>query len=449
MTSTSGNADRFRSPHRSGAEFTPLLQQEPGDRRQQLRNWLADCRTGTLSLVEGIDRPTLIQQAHPDFSPIGWHLGHIAFTEALWILERTADQPPQFPAYRRLFAAGELPKAERQQLPELAEILHYLSTVRAQVLAYLETAPIPQQERLWLWLLQHESQHGETITLVQQLHDLNHRQGQFTRFREDAPTGAIALSQSTQESALASEMVYVAAGAFEMGSGAIAAQDNERPPYWVELADYWIDRYPVTCAQYAAFMAAGGYQNPDWWSPEGWDWLQHNPVAQPLYWVDSPDWHDHPVYGVSWYEADAYARFAGKRLPTEAEWEKSATWHPQLQQKQRYPWGNTDPSSIHCNHSHQVGHTTPVHSYPAGASPSGCEDLLGNVWEWTASGFDGYAGFTPYLYTGYSQIYFDGKHKVLRGGSWATRPWALRATFRNWYEPDVRQILAGFRCATN
>jgi formylglycine-generating enzyme required for sulfatase activity len=150
---------------------------------------------------------------------------------------------------------------------------------------------------------------------------------------------------------------------------------------------------------------------------------------------------------VNWYEADAYARFVGKRLPTEAEWEKAARWNPQTGHGTTYPWGDALPTAQHCNHDHWIGHTTPVDAYPAGQSAVGCYDLLGNVWEWTSSPFQGYLGFKPYPYAGYSQAYFDGQHKVLRGSSWTTRPWTLRSTFRNWYHPHVRQVLAGFRCA--
>lgn len=166
--------------------------------------------------------------------------------------------------------------------------------------------------------------------------------------------------------------------------------------------------------------------------------MQNNPVAQPLYWKDAAEWDDCPVCGVSYYEAEAYANFVGKRLPTEAEWEKAARGD------------NADLSAItflKCNHNSLVGHTTPVNAYPNSQSPYGCYDMLGNVWEWTASWFTGYSGFTSYPYFGYSQAYFDDQHRVLRGGSWATPSWTLRASFRNWYHPWVRQILVGFRCA--
>lgn len=393
---------------------------------------LTQCRQRTLELVVDINSDTLCQQAHPDFSPIGWHLGHIAYTEAYWILKRCAGLSPQFSRYHQLFAADGLPKSQRQYLPSLEEILDYLALIRKQVLTYLETAPLQKQERLWHWLIQHESQHSETIAFVLQLHYLN-------KNNSDIP---LSLTSSSSSS-----MVKISAGEFYMGNDNIDAQDNERPSHPIYLNTYWIDVYPVTCAQYREFIATGGYQKQKFWLPEGWKWLQHNPVSHPLYWVESTNWDNHPVCGISWYEADAYARFIGKRLPTESQWEKAASWDVQKGQKCLYPWGETEPNAKLCNHNTLVGQTTPVNAYPDGQSFYGCYDMLGNVWEWTSSWFAGYEGFKPYPYQRYSQVYFDHQHRLLKGGSWATRPWALRSSFRNWYHPWVRQILVGFRCA--
>ena len=402
---------------------------------------MQQCRIGTLALFEGIDDITFRRQAHPEFSPVGWHLGHIAFTEAYWILERCAGLAPLFPEYHRLFAADGLPKCDRENLPPYTEICHYLDTVRTKVLNYLETAPLEKQERLWRFLLQHESQHTETIAFVLQLqrwHLQERHQEMWVR------SGAENLPTALQPPA---QMMEIPAGEFEMGNESIDALDNERSLHRIYLDTYRIDRYPVTCGQYRIFIESGGYQNSCWWSTDGWKWLQENPVQEPLYWSTTPTWDNHPVCGVSWYEADAYARFAGKRLPTEAEWEKAASWDAASKHRHSYPWGDVEPQTSHCNHNNSVGQTTAVDAYPMGQSPYGCYDMLGNVWEWTSSWFDGYEGFVAYPYQGYSQTYFDGQHRVLRGGSWATRPWALRSSFRNWYYPGIRQILAGFRCA--
>jgi gamma-glutamyl hercynylcysteine S-oxide synthase len=398
------------------------------------------CRAKTLALFEGMDDVTFRCLAHPDFSPIGWHLGHIAFTESLWIIERSAKQPGLFPEYRKLFAADGLPKHERVELPSLEEIRDYLNIVRKKVVDYLEIADLETEERLWRFLLQHESQHCETASIVQQLINTQKLNTQALNINRQHST------VNTQPS---TRMIEIPAGEFQIGNNSINALDNERPKHRVYLDTYYIDICPVTCGQYRDFIQVGGYTKAEYWSESGWQWLQIAKVKQPLYWQDDSAWDNHPVCGVSWYEAEAYARFMGKRLPTEAEWEKAASWDSQKKLSRIYPWGDEEPIDKYCNHNHDISGTTPVNAYPEGKSAYGLFDTLGNVWEWTESWFDGYKGFLYYPYPGYSQVYFDKQHRVLKGGSWATRPWALRCSFRNWYYPEVRQIFAGFRCVTS
>ncbi len=398
---------------------------------------LTQCREQTLKLFTAIDTDIFCQQSHPDFSPMGWHLGHIAFTEAYWILEQLAGHKPLFYQYHKLFAADGLPKEERQNLPELAIIKEYLEIIRNKTLTYLETAPVDQQKRLWWWLLQHESQHCETITFVLQMHQLQRNKicWQNCQF------------QAQQDSSLLNDMTLVKAGEFTIGNNGVEAQDNERPVHNIYLDNYWIDTYPVTCQQYQEFMMAGGYKNQKYWSDEGWQWLEKNPtISQPLYWQDSSQFAHHPVCGVSYYEAEAYANFVGKRLPTEAEWEKASLTKIEKKGNGEIEQKTMMFNKIIGNYNRHVVGTTPVNAYPESQTNYGCYDMLGNVWEWTSSWFAGYKGFAMYPYPGYSQVYFDNQHRVLKGGSWATYPWALRASFRNWYHPWIRQIFAGFRC---
>lgn len=399
--------------------------------RTQIAQWMHDCRASTLALFDDMDYETFCCQPHSDFSPVGWHLGHTAYTEALWLLERSAGNRPLFPEYHRLFAQDGMPKGDRVKLPPLAEVCDYLDAVRTNVLDYLKIAPIEQQERLWRWLLQHESQHCETITLILEL--------QKTTTKQES------VGFLDRTSIL--NMVCIPAGSFEQGNESLDALDNERPVHQVDLETYWIDRTPVTCKAYRSFIQVNGYQDSRWWSSEGWQWLQANPVVQPLYWREDPTYANHPVCGVNYYEAEAYAQFVGKRLPTESEWEKAASWNPIAHARSLYSWGNQFPDATRCNHNHEWGTTTPVDRYPS--NPVGCYDLLGNVWEWTSTWFDGYSRFESYPYPGYSQTYFDDQHRVLKGGSWATRPWAIRSAFRNWYHPHMRQMLAGFRCVSD
>nr|WP_228056708.1 SUMF1/EgtB/PvdO family nonheme iron enzyme [Microcoleus sp. LEGE 07076] len=415
---------------------------------------MQQCRRGTFKLFADIDCDTFCRLAHPDFSPVGWHLGHIAYTEDLWLLQRCAGLKPVFSEYHQLFAADILPKKQRVFLPPLPEVKLYLDAVRKKVLDYLEVAPIEEQERLWRFMIQHESQHCETVAFVLQMQEKQGRRdtdlNADTRIND--PQGG---RRQREEGILMPDArcpmpnseIEIPGGEFYMGSDAAEALDNERSRHLCYLEAYAIDRYPVTCGQYQNFMASGGYQNPDWWSVEGWKWLKVHLVDRPLYWSENPAFNNHPVCGVSWYEAEAYCNFIGKRLPSEAEWEKAASWDAANQTNRTYPWGEAPPDASLCNHENNLANTSPVDAFPKGSSATGCCDMLGNVWEWTASTFDAYPGFESYPYRGYSEVYFDGEHRVLKGGSWATFHQALRSSFRNWYYPGVRQIIAGFRCA--
>ncbi|MCW6049723.1 SUMF1/EgtB/PvdO family nonheme iron enzyme [Lyngbya sp. CCAP 1446/10] len=462
---------------------------------------LQQCRRGTFKLFADIDHDTFCSQAHPDFSPVGWHLGHIAYTEDLWLLQRCAGLKPVFPEYHQLFAADILPKTQRVFLPAFPEVEFYLDAVRKNVLDYLEVAPIEQQERLWRFMIQHESQHCETVAFVLQMvqkeegrlatdfvadvtdvtdrrrlgadfvadvTDVTDRRRLGADFVADLTDVTDRIKKAAGRLITDSELpitdselpipnyqfpitdspaIAIPGGEFYMGSDAAEALDNERSRHLCYLEAYAIDRYPVTCGQYRDFMTSGGYQNHDWWSAEGWEWQKVHLVDRPLYWSENPAFSNHPVCGVSWYEAEAYCNFIGKRLPSEAEWEKAASWDATNQTKLTYPWGETRPNASLCNHGNHLANTSPVDTFPEGASAIGCCDMLGNVWEWTASTFDAYPEFESYPYKGYSELYFDGEHRVLKGGSWATFPQAMRSTFRNWYYPGVRQIIAGFRCA--
>lgn len=381
------------------------------------------CRRQTLDLVADIQPALLKQQAHLDFSPVGWHLGHIAYTEALWIAEYSTNQLGPFPLqYQQLFSADGLPKEERENLPDLEEILDYLKQVRENTLHHLSKSHAKTSPALLHWLLQHESQHAETIAIVLALHEIKKPNQKNIGLPKWSINNKNKLSLNASADHLEESMICIKAGSFIQGCDEPFAIDNEKLAHSVWLDDYWIDRRLVTCEQYRWFIKAGGYQQKKWWTTAGWQWNQATGVKHPLYWPlcetnrDKGEKNvggfdtcagDYPVYGVSWYEADAYARFVGKRLPSESEWAKAASVDAAF----------------------------------------GCENMLGNVWQWTSSWFDAYPGFEPFPYAGYSQAYFDKAHRVLRGGSWATPQWALRKSFRNWYHPHRREMFAGFRCA--
>ena len=225
---------------------------------------------------------------------------------------------------------------------------------------------------------------------------------------------------------------------------------------------FWIDAAPVTNAAFASFVGRGGYERREWWSLEGWEWLAGEGIAHPLGWRRAGGgWEEvhfgrleplvphRPVVHVSWYEADAFARSCGKRLPTEAEWEKAAVWDPELGIARLWPWGDDPPEPGHANLGARTFAPAPVGAYPRGRSFYGCHQMVGDVWEWTSSTFGPYPGFEAFPYAEYSAVHFGPAHRVLRGGSWATAAIVARPTFRNWDLPVRRQIFAGFRCAAD
>ncbi|MFL5780654.1 MAG: SUMF1/EgtB/PvdO family nonheme iron enzyme, partial [Thermoleophilaceae bacterium] len=253
-------------------------------------------------------------------------------------------------------------------------------------------------------------------------------------------------------------MVRIPAGPFLAGAPAAGfAYDNERPRFEVDLPEFHIDALPVTSGDFARFVDDGGYRRRELWSDAGWDWVRERGVQAPLYWTGEgcerrfgatvaidPSL---PVMHVSWFEADAYARYAGKRLPSELEWEKAAAWGPHASTPRTYPWGEDEPAPERANLDQTAFGPVPAGALAAGASAYGVLGLVGDGWEWTASAFRGYPGFRAHPYREYSEVFFGGRYRVLRGGSWATRPSVARNTFRNWDLPQRRQIFAGFRCA--
>jgi iron(II)-dependent oxidoreductase len=238
------------------------------------------------------------------------------------------------------------------------------------------------------------------------------------------------------------------------------ALDNERPAHEVDVAAYFIDTTPVTNAAYIEFLESGGYDDPSWWSPAGWDYRMSHDITAPRFWRrESSSWWRtrfgvnervtgaEPVLHVCFYEAEAYAAWAGRRLPTEPEWEKAARYEPVTGRSRRYPWGDDDPTVDQANLGQRHLRPAEVGAYPAGASALGVHQLIGDVWEWTSSDFSPYPGFAAFPYREYSEVFFGPEYKVLRGGSFGTDVAAIRGTFRNWDYPIRRQIFSGFRCA--
>jgi iron(II)-dependent oxidoreductase len=412
-------------------------------------------RRRSLALLDPLPPQEQTRQHSPLMSPLVWDLAHVGNYEELWLVRAVAEAPPIDPAQDDVYNAFEHPRAERPSLPMLApaEARAYIAEVRGRALEALDGAEVDSGDELlghgfvYGMVVQHEHQHDETMLATRQLMG-----------ERALPLEGVATPPAGRE--VASETL-VPAGPFVMGSDLDPwAYDNERPAHEVDTPAFFIDTAPVANRSYLAFIEDGGYGDPRWWTGEGWRWRREASLEHPEFWrrEGGGSWSllrfgrriplppDEPVQHVCWYEADAFARWAGKRLPTEAEWEKAASWGPDGR-KRRYPWGDGEPSSERANLGQRHDGPAPIGAYPTGASAYGCEQLVGDVWEWTASDFAAYPGFRSFPYREYSEVFFGAGYKVLRGGSWAADPVAVRTTFRNWDYPVRRQIFAGFRCA--
>jgi iron(II)-dependent oxidoreductase len=424
--------------------------------QERIAGTLDRARARTRALTDAVDDADLTRQHSPLMSPLVWDLAHIGNQEELWLLRNVGGRDPMHPEIDPLYDAFEHPRASRPTLPLLPpdEARRYLHEVRGRVMDLLER-PTTVNPRLsengfaFGMIAQHEQQHDETMLITHQL-----RLGAPVL---DAPAPPAAPADA---SSLPSE-VFVPGGPFTMGTSAEAwSLDNERPAHEVDVPGFWLDTAPVTNAAYAEFIAAGGYDRPQFWSEAGWAHRKEAGLEAPLFWTrDGGQWlrrrfgatapvvPDEPVVHVSFHEAEAYAAWAGRRLPTESEWEKAARHDPASGRSRRYPWGDEDPLPHHANLGQRHLQPAPAGSYPAGAAPSGARQLIGDVWEWTSSDFTGYPGFVPWPYREYSEVFFGPEYKVLRGGSFAVDSVACRGTFRNWDYPIRRQIFAGFRTA--
>jgi iron(II)-dependent oxidoreductase len=423
---------------------------------------LTEARERTLALVARLSDAD-VETAHSTLmSPLVWDLAHIAAYEDLWLVHRFAGAPLLQPELAAMYDAFETPRAVRGDLPLLdrGQALAYLDGVRERVLGVLDERG-PGDGELAELVLRHEHQHGETMLQAIELARLLPEPAVGRAPRPAAPGGHSGL-----------EPVLVEGGRCALGAGPEGfAYDNERPRHGAYVNRFRIGRTAVTNATWLTFHEGGGYERREWWSDEGWAWKEDYDITHPQGWASGPDgwrqWRmdgwaplhpDEPVVHVSWFEADAFARAHGARLPTEAEWEKAATWDQDSGTARRFPWGEQAPDETprrrfddapreRANLDHAGLGPHPVGAYPGGISPSGALGMLGDVWEWTASDFRGYDGFVAHPYREYSEVFFGPVYKVLRGGSWATRAHVATPQLRNWDLPQRRQIFSGVRLA--
>jgi iron(II)-dependent oxidoreductase len=386
---------------------------------------MAAARERTLALIEPLSEQQLNRVYSELLSPLAWDLGHIANFEELWLVQTVGGLEPLDGALGRYYDAIENPRPVRNQLPLLRgeELRGYLADVRGRALDVLDRTdfdrtddPLLEGAFAYEMLIAHERQHQETMLQLLQMVDGYECPGY------DPSVVELAVEPGP-------EMVAVPGGSYSIGAaGAGFAYDNERPRHTVEIEPFLIDRTPVTNAAFARFVDETGDEPPLYWEPDGeGGWLRtvfgrREPLDGRL-----------PVIHVDWGQAERFARWSGKRLPTEYEWEAAAA--------------GTDPG--HANLDQLAYGCAPAGAYAEGASACGALQMLGDVWEWTATDFAGYPGFQAFPYREYSEVFFGGDYRVLRGGAWAATREVVRPSFRNWDLPVRRQIFAGFRCAAD
>ena len=422
-----------------------------------LRHMLLDARARTLMLSRDLTGGQLLGPRLTIVNPPLWEIGHLGWFQELWCLRHhpgAEPAPSLLPNADMLYDSAIVPHDARWTLPlpDFDAMLGYLDRVLQGVLERLEREEATDHLRYFVQLAAfHEEMHCEA----------------FTYTRQSLGYGSPNTGTGVQRPAAAGPWpgdVKVEGGEFMLGAAPDEGGfvfDNEKWAHPVRVKPFRIARAPVTHAEFAAFVADDGYLRRELWSGEGWRWREQMDADAPRYWLKHESgWMqrvydeirplpaDAPVIHVNWYEAAAYCRWAGRRLPTEAEWEFAAATAPGSPEKRRYPWGGTEPSPERGNLFGVFNACTDVAAFPQGDSGWGCRQMFGNAWEWTADWFGPYPGFVRDPYGEYSEPWF-GDHKVLRGGCYATRAGLLRNTWRNFYTPDRRDVFAGFRtCAT-
>lgn len=447
--------------------------QQPTMSRTQLTSLYTAVRARTLEIVAPLEIEDYVIQTAEFMSPPRWHIGHTS-----WFFETVLQKfQPGYQTYSDEFlfyfnsyyegfgARIERPKRGTRSRPTVAETKKYRAHIDEQMLRFIEDLSNRDDAETAIQIvrlgLEHEMQHQELL-----VYDIKHLLcDQFAAPMKPAP-------QSFEN---VSGMVEIEGGLFELGYAAHRAVapvahaqdalpgfawDNEKPAHKVYLEDFQIDRALVSVGDYLEFMNAGGYRDFRWWHSAGWEKVNQENWQAPLYWEQQDnqwmirdfrglhsvnDKSHEPVSHVSFLEASAYAKWAGKRLPSEAEWEKAATLSTGGV-KQNFPWGDEKPDESRANlFENGLWSVAPIGSYPAGQSQYGCQQMTGDVWEWTTSDYGPYPGFRS-DFDEYNDKWFVGQ-KVLRGGSFATPRAHIRATYRNFFHPHERWMIAGFRCA--
>ena len=436
----------------------------------QLIETLRETRARTLELVNDLSDEQLIGPRLQIVNPLQWEIGHLAWFQEFWVLRHFGGRPPILTNGDELYDSARVAHDTRWDLPLLGreETLAYMHRVLERVInqAGDETGGTDSegysQDYFLNLVLLHEQMHDEAIAYTRQT--LSYPTPAIVavntiRFaKPDAP-----LPQTNHDLTSDAE---IPGGSFILGNDCEQGFtfDNERLAHEIEIASFAISKTAVTNGEFKHFVEDGGYRRSELWSAEGWQWRTAVMAEHPVYWQQEEngrwlrrnfnEWvaldERLPVIHVNWHEANAYCRWAKRRLPTEAEWEMAASAEPSsnglglAKQKRAFPWGDDSPTLKHGNLDWSALGCVPVDALPAGDSAFGCRQMIGNVWEWTASDFQPYPGFVPGPYKEYSEPWF-GNHKVLRGGCWVTRSRLIHNSYRNFYTPDRRDVWSGFR----
>lgn len=436
------------------------IRRSTDETRRRIAADLAFYRDRTKKIISSLNDDDLHLQHDSIMSPLVWDVGHVGNFEEFWLLREIDGRPAHDVHYDDMYNPFDNPRWTRGdlQLLDRTEAVDYIDEVRGDALSILKTIELDPNEPLlhdgyvFNIVIQHEAQHHETIL---QALDLRDNLAPYPL----AVRPLVSSTRSVDDTA----RIVIDGGPFTMGTDdTTEAYDNERPSHEIEVDSFAIDTFPVTNRRYGEFIDADGYERSDLWTAEGWEWRRGVDVDAPQGWsrklgggwlvrrfghVLDLDLTE-PVQHVSFYEAEAFARFVGGRLPTEAEWEKAATWGPDATEPNLYPWGNGQPSASLANVGQTWWGPASVGAYAAGASAYGVEQMLGDVYEWTSSTFDSFPGFCSFPYAEYSEVFFeDHEYRVLRGASWATSLEVTRNTFRNWDYRARRQIFSGIRLA--
>jgi ergothioneine biosynthesis protein EgtB len=428
------------------------------EQKEPLLEQFKETRNRTLEIVKTLEKDDFVVQTAFYMSPPKWHVGHVS-----WIYEAIMSKlDKDYEFYSKEFS--EYLNSYYQQFgvphdkgargvisrPTVDQVFQYFNNVNQRVENFIKSKTLAKEDiRLITMGFHHECQHQELMIydLQQLLAD------QYIPVKKNNRPTSVPVEKKS---------VSITGGIYVMGySGDTYCYDIELPEHKVFLNDYKIDAFPITNSQYLEFMEDGGYNNYKYWLSDGWEKVKKNEWESPMYWEKiEGKWMvrdflglreinpNEPVCHVSYYEAEAYCKWSGKRLPTEAEWEKAACWNESKQQKTIFPWGDEQPNQQNSNllESHLWG-CTEVGAYPAGVSHYGCHQMIGDVWEWTSSEFTGYPGFKS-GFDEYNDKWFTNQ-KVLRGGSFGTPKMSIRGSYRNFFRLDERWLFSGFRCAEN